>query len=195
MKSTPLHVKIASRRDESGGPFVCWPRTRGGRFLQIATGRSVSVRHAAWFLHHGKWPPPFRWVEVSCGNVECLNPWHLLVLSDEDRFWRYVKRNGPDECWPWIGPIAKYRRGYGQFKRDGRRGKSENAHRLAWEYVNGEPPSHLFVCHRCDNPPCCNPAHLFLGTPKENHDDMVMKGRHPTIRRPTICLGAPQDPK
>jgi hypothetical protein len=180
----PLHQKIASRRDESGGPFSCWPRIRGGRFLEESIGHSVSARHAAYFLHHGVWPPRMRWVEVTCGNVLCLNPWHLAVLSDEDRFWRYVKRNGPLECWPWIGPIAKYRRGYGQFKRDGRRGKSENAHRLAWEFTHGVPPDHLFVCHRCDNPPCCNPAHLFLGTPKENHDDMVSKGRHPTIRRP-----------
>lgn len=54
-------------------------------------------------------------------------------------------------------------------------------HRVAWESANGPIPGGLRVLHRCDNPPCCNPAHLFLGTAAENADDMVQKGRqhHP----------------
>ncbi len=51
------------------------------------------------------------------------------------------------------------------------------AHRAAWEYTRGPVPAGLFVLHRCDNPPCCNPAHLFLGTQADNMADMQAKGR------------------
>lgn len=55
------------------------------------------------------------------------------------------------------------------------------AHRWVWEQVNGEPvPDGLFVCHRCDHPPCINPTHLFLGTPLDNNEDKMAKGRHRT---------------
>lgn len=53
------------------------------------------------------------------------------------------------------------------------------AHRVAWESANGPIPACLMVCHRCDNPACCNPSHLFLGTNRDNVDDMVAKGRAP----------------
>ena len=76
-----------------------------------------------------------------------------------------------DVCWEWQG--AK-RRGYGLFRSNG---KPVQAHRVAFELSRGEFSSTLHVLHRCDNPPCCNPMHLFLGSPLNNAKDRGDKGR------------------
>jgi len=79
-------------------------------------------------------------------------------------------KNG--DCIEFVG--AKNPQGYGCL---GFNNKSYQAHRLAWELTNGPIPEGFVVCHRCDNPPCINPAHLFLGTQRENIIDMYAKGR------------------
>lgn len=77
-----------------------------------------------------------------------------------------------ESCWIWTGP--RNRSGYGV---TGVRGIPSLAHRLLWEMLNGEIPPGMFICHRCDIPSCINPKHLFLGTPKDNSQDMVRKNR------------------
>jgi len=92
--------------------------------------------------------------------------------SLHDRFWNKVSIKSEDECWEWT---AATRRGYGAFWYEGRH---QPASRMVWFFENGEIDNGLVVCHTCDNPPCCNPKHLFLGTGKDNNDDKVRKKRH-----------------
>lgn len=107
------------------------------------------------------------------------DPSVCLACSREDtqaRFWKKVRRG--EGCWEWTG----YRQspvygGHGLFRRgDGRVGM-HGAHRASWEIHNGPVPTGLFVLHRCDNPPCVRPDHLFLGTQSDNVRDMDAKGR------------------
>lgn len=80
-------------------------------------------------------------------------------------------------CWLWTK--GKDRDGYGQCQSAlcARQLKVTRAHQLAWATINGLIPSGMFVCHRCDNPSCINPEHLFIGTALDNNQDMIRKGR------------------
>lgn len=97
-----------------------------------------------------------------------------------ERFWSKV--NKTDECWLWTRGRTK--QGYGTFSLDG---KTHNAHRLAWLFTYGDP-GELQVLHRCDNPPCVRPDHLFLGTVADNMKDRDAKGRNGHLgKRSVIC--------
>lgn len=89
------------------------------------------------------------------------------------RFWEKV-RTQPDGCWEWQGGRARF--GHGLIH-TGPGARLSQAHRVSWELNVGPVPPGACVLHRCDNPPCVNPAHLFLGTKHDNIRDMVAKGR------------------
>jgi len=96
----------------------------------------------------------------------------------EARFWKKVDKKEKNSCWLWLG--ARLPSGYGRlflFKKNGIP-YSRGAHRIAYTLLVGDIPNGLLVCHKCDNPPCCNPDHLFLGTYKTNGQDMVLKKRN-----------------
>ena len=105
------------------------------------------------------------------GNAPIASPGRGLAA----RFWAKVDRRGPDECWEWTA--ARNESGYGVMRPEGKRtGPTVKAHRVALA-LSGVDVDGYVVRHRCDNPPCVNPAHLELGSPLDNVADMVERGR------------------
>lgn len=120
--------------------------------------------------------PPYRqW--LYCGRACALERIARNRSTPvEKRFWPKVDKtdgHGPaGDCWIWTASTDIY--GYGIV---GVGGRNKGAHRASWEIHNGPIPEGLKVLHHCDNPPCVRPNHLFLGTQKDNMDDMNAKGR------------------
>ena len=109
-----------------------------------------------------------------------------MTLAD---FWTNVDRSaGPDGCWPWTGPVRNAT-GYGCFRVDG---KPRVAHRWLLGELRGAPLAWPTEegCHTCDNPPCCNPAHLYIGDHSSNALDAIERSGHPAAARraQTHCL-------
>ena len=102
--------------------------------------------------------------------------------SIADRFWEKVNKDGPvqphcpelGQCWVWTGHLNH---GYGRLQEGGHRGRGIPVTHISWEMQYSPIPEGVLVLHRCDNPPCVRPTHLFLGTGLDNSRDMVAKGR------------------
>jgi hypothetical protein len=184
----PIAERIRKYVDTSAGPDACHPWTGGcGQWgspsiCVVRGGRkgSTSVRKVLWELANGPVPDEHL-VMVTCEKQKCINEKHFYLksLKLEDLFWDNVQKT--DGCWMWMGSTIQT--GYGQIFH---RGKHYAAHRLSYEmhfgkiegHVPGHPEKEICVLHTCDEPRCVKPEHLSLGTDKDNHDDMMRKGRY-----------------
>lgn len=107
---------------------------------------------------------PYEFVHGHNGRVDiAVRLWSKVAITAN-----------PDKCWEWQGCVSEF--GYGEIGKAKGKGFSLT-HRVAYELAYGAIPDGLWVLHKCDNPPCCNPAHLFLGTDLDNMRDKVKKGR------------------
>lgn len=133
------------------------PRTTDGRLCEVLECGRVSGRQKRCSMHASR-----LW---RLGSTD--TPFNKRPM--EQRFRDKYIQGGFDECWIWTA--AHVRNGYGRFD-------NKPAARVAWELAYGIIiPDGLLACHSCDNPPCVNPRHIFLGDSQTNHDDMVIKGR------------------
>jgi hypothetical protein len=121
-----------------------------------------------------RWCPKHKQRYYRHGDPEWEQPRVAHNRSTPETFWAKVTRRGPDDCWEWTKATDK-RWGYGILSYQG---KFWSAHRLAFFLTHGYlPEGDRMVCHTCDNPPCCNPAHLYDGTGTTNMVDMYTRGR------------------
>ena len=107
----------------------------------------------------------------------------IIKQTEAKRFWSRVKVGEPGECWPTTFRAAT-RSGHQQIKICGLRSKPIHVqcHRMAWVLTHDVVPDGLYVLHKCGNPKCCNPAHLYLGTLQENSLDSVVHGTHSQLK-------------
>lgn len=139
--------------------------------------RSIGLCGTHWKINkkYGT-PTPTCWCgefsHTNAGNrgASVLCKHHFFL----ERYWDNVNTASDGECWEWTG--SKTTAGYGVIYRND---KLEYAHRLSVILDGREMPEDLYACHKCDNPSCVNPNHLYAGTPMENTMDKINRGRQP----------------
>lgn len=173
---TDLLEKINQRLDKTGECWAWLGSVNQTGVPQIWDGKLKSARRVIYELWVGDLPNEP--LASTCETLNCCNPDHLVPQSKLDPaalFWQRVDIQGPNNCWKWLGPVSD--KGYGIFCYNNQKFV---ASRSSWQFSNPDTKlsKELFICHTCDNPPCVNPGHLFLGTPKDNMIDKVNKDRH-----------------
>lgn len=144
----------------------------------LGTGTQGEIQALVWRRKNGE-PKDRKLAQRVPGPQTCAKVYPALTENDRARFWEKIAQN--DGCWPWTAGC--FEEGYGAFSVTIRRGKKRalRAHRLAFILTHGPiTPVNQVVRHSCDNPPCCNPAHLLLGTQVDNAADREERSR----RRP-----------
>lgn len=177
-------IKMFWSRVQKLGPNECWPwlgtkRKHGPVFCSNL--KTYFANRFCYRLIFGEIPKG-KDVLHTCNNRYCLNPSHLRLgrrpKTVPSLFRRLVNNlkicaNG---CWEWVG--WRDRGGYGKMTiMNGRSWSSQVVSRVVWKLFHGDIPDGMLVCHRCDNPACFRPSHLFLGTSLDNNHDMWSKGR------------------
>jgi len=140
----------------------------------LGTGTQSEIQSIAWRHKNGE--PRNRKLAQRVDDPQTqAKVYPALTEDDQARFWAKVEKRGADDCWPWLaGCTGSY--GYGVLKAQGR---YLRAHRLAYILTHGPiTPVNRVVRHTCDNPPCCNPSHLLLGTQVNNAEDRETRGNH-----------------
>ena len=150
--------------------------------LEIVDGVEEAAAAEVWWIAHFGSDDPLLGYNANAGGGSHRHP-----LTQEQRFWRKVDKNGPvpahcpdlGPCWVWTGGHkSPPQLPYGWFTLDG--GRRQTAHKVSFEMANGPVAPGLCVLHRCDNPKCVRPGHLTTGTQAENMADKMVKNRHST---------------
>ncbi len=171
-----LTAKIESLLDKSKEHWTWAGSTNQKGYQQISFNKKVySVRSLIYQIYIDD--SATETIKLTCSFKNCLNPEHMIEGAHLDatiRFWKHVNILGMNDCWVWVG--AKDTKNYGNFNIG--KGKYIKASRFSYMIHNkGENIQNLEVCHKCDNPSCVNPGHLFLGSRQDNATDMVVKNR------------------
>lgn len=163
-------------------------------------GHGYCDKHYQRFKRHGD--AQVRFKKKACSISDCLNKYYAKGFCDKhyqrikyhddpnylqrskfknvvEAYLSRVIKSSDDKCWDWNSNKNIHDFGYAviPFKKE-----RLKAHRFSYEYYIGPIPKGKFVCHKCDNPRCTNPKHLFLGTNLENIQDCIDKGRHPFLK-------------